>query len=220
MSKKISALIAVRKGSKRIRNKNVRRFAGTSLLEIKLRQLMRVPGIDEIVVSTDCKKMFEIATSRGASAYVRDKKFSSDNVPMNHVYEHLAGLATNDHILYAHVTSPLLKDASLEKCINEYQCLPRDCDSLATVKKLQEYMWDDYGPLNYDPGRHPRSQDLPCVYALNFAVNMIPKSLMIRKRNIVGEKFHPVVLDQIESIDVDEEEDFKMAELLYREYNK
>jgi len=218
--KKVTAIIAVRKGSKRIPEKNIRPFAGTSLLEIKLKQLCRIDGIDEIIVSTDCEKMSKIAMSHGAVVFMRDARLASDHVPMNEVYEYLAGLASCDHVMYVHVTSPLLKDASIDRCIREYQNMSPERDSLATVKSLKEYLWDKEGAINYDPSFHPRSQDLPEIYALNFAINMIPKDLMIKNRNIVGRKLHPVVLDNIESIDVDYQEDFDVAELIYKEMYK
>lgn len=218
--KKITAMIAVRKGSKRVPNKNIKKFADTSLLEIKIKQLSRMTGIDEIIVSTDCERMWDISNDYGVKAVMRDPALASDHIPMNEVYESLARLASYDHILYAHVTSPLLKDTSMNKCIIEYQALPDRFDSLATVKSLKEYMWNKDGPINYDPSHHPRSQDLPEIYALNFAVNMIPKDLMIEYRNIVGKRFHPVVLDSIESIDVDDQEDFEVSEMIYKEFYK
>ena len=49
---------------------------------------------------------------------------------------------------------------------------------------------------------------------------MIPKDLMIEYRNIVGKRFHPVVLDSIESIDVDDQEDFEVSEMIYKEFYK
>ena len=48
---KIKALVAVRSGSQRVVNKNIRPFAGSSLLEIKLNQLKRISNIVGIVVN-------------------------------------------------------------------------------------------------------------------------------------------------------------------------
>ena len=216
MSKEISALIAVRKGSKRVVNKNIRPFAGSSLLEIKIKQLTRIDGINEILVSSDCAKMIDIANRMGVIGVMRDPKFASDTIPMNLVYQHLASLAPSEHILYVHVTSPLLSDESLSRCIAEYNKLEEKYDSLASVSSLHEYIWTDEGAINYDPNSHPRSQDLPNYYALNFAVNLISKNAMVNRKNIVGEKFFPYYLDEIESIDVDTMTDFKVAEFLYR----
>ena len=81
MHKDISALIAVRKGSKRIPNKNIRSFAKSSLLEIKIKQLLRVKGINNIYVSTDCEEMFTLAKDLGAIVEFRDSYYTSDRVP-------------------------------------------------------------------------------------------------------------------------------------------
>ena len=76
-------------------------------------------------------------------------------------------------------------------------------------------MWLGEKAINYDPKRHPRSQDLPDIYALNFAVNLLPRELMIENRNILGNKFYPYMLDEVEAIDVDTEYEFMLAEYLY-----
>ena len=51
MNKKIVAIVPVRKGSKRIKNKNFKKFASSNLLEIKLKSLKKVNLIDQIIVS-------------------------------------------------------------------------------------------------------------------------------------------------------------------------
>ena len=72
----LKALIPVRKGSGRVKNKNIRPFAGSSLLEIKVKQLQRVEGIDEVCVNSDCDEMLDLATKLGATAIKRDPHFA------------------------------------------------------------------------------------------------------------------------------------------------
>lgn len=220
MRKKISALIAVRSGSKRVINKNIRPFANTNLLEIKIKQLLRTGVADEIIVSSDCEKMLKIAKDLGVKPIKREEYYTSDSVPMNEVYKHLADLCSYPHVLYVHVTSPLLSDKSLSECIKEYSCLDEPYDSLASVTKMHEYIWNKSKAVNYDPDHHPRSQDLPEYYSLNFAVNIISKKDMINRRNIVGKKFYPYFLNKLESIDVDTMFDFEIAEFMYSKRNK
>ena len=75
--KKITAVIPVRKGSVRVKNKNIKPFAGSSLLEIKIRQLKNVSQVDDIVVSTDCQEMAAIARGEGVKVHIRDKYHAS-----------------------------------------------------------------------------------------------------------------------------------------------
>ena len=62
---KIKAMVAVRSGSVRVQNKNIKPFAGSSLLEIKLRQLKRIPNLDGIVVNSNSDEMLGIAAGLG-----------------------------------------------------------------------------------------------------------------------------------------------------------
>ena len=57
----MAAVIPVRAGSRRLKNKNIAPFAGTTLLQYKIRQLQRVNEIDKIVVTSDSDLMLELA---------------------------------------------------------------------------------------------------------------------------------------------------------------
>jgi CMP-N-acetylneuraminic acid synthetase len=220
VTEKYCALIAVRKGSQRIKNKNIKDFCGTSLLEIKVKQALRSKLIDKVVVSSDCDEMLSISKSLGALTHKREDYFCSSSVEMNEVYENLAKNIDCDHVVYLHVTSPLLTDRSLNECITRYKNRKEQYDSLATVETVKKYLWNKNVPVNYDPNNHPRSQDLPRYDALNFAVNIISKENMVKNRNIVGKKFIAFSLEEIESIDVDNQFDFEIAEYFYKKLRK
>jgi CMP-N-acetylneuraminic acid synthetase len=215
----LKALIPVRKGSQRVRGKNVRPFCGSSLLEIKIEQLKRIEAIDEICVNSDCDSMLSIARDLGATPIKRQDHFASNEVPMNEVWRHLAENMDCTDVLYTNVTNPLILDATYTSMINEYKRikLERSYDSITSVHTVQEYLWHKNKSVNYDSSSHPRSQDLPNYYGLNFAISIIPRSLMIKRKNIVGNEFFPFYLDKIQSIDIDDEMDFKIAQSLYGE---
>ena len=65
---------------------------------------------------------------------------------------------------------------------------------------------------NYKISKMPRSQDLPDYYYLNFAVNILPKELILKKRNIIGNRFYPYFLNDTESFDIDTMDEFNTAE--------
>ena len=71
MNKKIVAIVPVRKGSKRIKNKNFKKFASSNLLEIKLKSLKKVNLIDQIIVSTDSPIAIKIAVKYNVSYHIR-----------------------------------------------------------------------------------------------------------------------------------------------------
>ena len=218
----ISALIAVRSGSERVKKKNIRPFAKeTSLLEIKLSQAARSKYLKNVYVSSDSDEMLDLANAFNAVGIKRDPHFASNTIPMNLVYEYMANQLDCEHIVYLHVTSPLLKNKTLDYCIEKYKSLDfAKYDSIATVNRLHEYLWKDGKPLNYNPDEHPRSQDLPKVFSLNFAVNIISRNKMIKLKNIIGKSFYPIVLEKEESIDVDTEFEWGIAEHLYLQQKK
>jgi CMP-N-acetylneuraminic acid synthetase len=212
----LKALVPVRAGSERVINKNIRAFAGSSLLELKVNQLLRIPEIDEVCVSSDCSDMLSLASRLGATPVERDPAYATSDIAMNDVYEHLALSMDCDDVLYTNVTSPLVTDETYRECIEKYFSLS-DHDSLSTVTLLKENLWLNGLAINYDPDYHPRSQDLPDIVYLNFAINIIKRSDMLSRRNVIGNKFYPWILGKIESMDIDDEEDFKIAELIYQE---
>jgi CMP-N-acetylneuraminic acid synthetase len=215
----INVLIAVRGGSKRVPRKNVRPFNGSSMLELKIQQALRLEDISGVVVTSEDEEMLEIADRLGATAMKRDSYYASDSVPMGDVYVHLASTLDCKDILWTPVTSPLVRDETVQECIQLYKHLEK-YDSVVTTNLIKEYLWIEDKAINYDPKRHPRSQDLPNIYALNFAVNILPRELMIKNKNILGDNFYAHMLDEIEAIDVDTEYEFMLAEFLYEKMRK
>ena len=215
----ITVLIAVRGGSKRVPRKNVRAFCGSSMLELKVQQALRLEGVNNVVVTSDDDEMLETAEKLGATPMKRDPYYATDTVPMGDVYVHLASTLDCKDILWTPVTSPLVQDKTVQDCIDIYQHLT-EYDSVVTTNIIKEYMWLDNKAINYDPKNHPRSQDLPDIYALNFAVNILPRELMIKNKNILGDDFYAYMLDEVEALDVDTEYEFMLAEILYEKMRK
>jgi len=213
----VTALIAVRAGSKRAPRKNIRPFADSNLLTLKIQQALRLNGINTVAVTSEDPEMLRIAEDLGVTALPRDPFYASDTVPMGDVYVHLASSLKCKDILWMPVTSPLVRDETIQNCIDIYKT-DITIDSVVTAHVLKEYLWLGDKAINYDPKRHPRSQDLPDVYALNFAANILPRELMIKNKNILGDNFHACMLDQVESVDVDTEYEFMLAEYLYEKY--
>jgi CMP-N-acetylneuraminic acid synthetase len=104
----ITAVVPVRKGSQRVKNKNIRPFAGSNLLKIKLDILMSVGLFDEIVVSTDSIEMSNIASQAGVRVHKRDPYYASSECNNSEFFENIAKSIESDVIAYTPVTSPLV----------------------------------------------------------------------------------------------------------------
>ena len=85
MSKNI-AIIPARKGSKRIKNKNIKLFNGYPMITWPIKNAIDSGIFDQVIVSTDSKKIANIATSYGAIVpFFREKRLSDDFTPVKDV---------------------------------------------------------------------------------------------------------------------------------------
>lgn len=218
---KITAVIPIRKGSQRVKNKNLKPFAGTTLLENKVRVLLQVPELDEIVINTDSEAAIDLVESRFQEAKIRTQKresyFASSECSGSEFFRHLGEVTNTDVFVYAPCTSPLVKPATISSCIRKFMEDVKDGshDSVASATLVKEFLWLNGTALNYDPCHAPNSQDLPDVLALNFAVSVIGRDDLINKCNIIGNRPDFVVTSDVESIDIDTPLDFYLAEQLY-----
>ena len=215
---KFKALVAVRSGSMRVQNKNLRPFCHSNLIKIKLEQLKRVPELDGIVLNSNDDTMLAIGKEAGVETVKRDPYYASNSVVMSEVFVNMAENIDTDIIVYANVTNPLLQDDTLRNAIKFYKEHKDEYDSVNSAHAIKEFMWLDGKPINYDPANQPRSQDLPNIMCPNAAFNILPKEVMIRDRNIVARKPYMFPIDYFEATDIDNMIDFEIAEFLYQKY--
>lgn len=212
----VIAMVPVRAGSTRVPNKNIRKFADTNLLELKLRVLKKVEGISDIVVSTDCSISADIARKNDTKVQWRNKYYAGSKVTNDKHWFHIAKTTPGDIVFFAQVCNPLLKVSSMQNALNSFLST-NVYDSLNSVSSEKKFLWQNGKPLNYDINVTPKSQDLPNIVSLNFGVTIIQRRSMLERKNVVGYKPAFFELDKIESIDIDELIDFKIAEVMYRE---
>jgi len=215
---KLTAVVAVRKGSQRIKNKNIRKFGDSSLLEMKLETLNKIPSIDEVVVNSDCNKMLAIGKKYGCLTHKREDHYASSIVNNSDFHKHIAEVTDTDFIFLAPTCSPFISVETHEKAIMEF--LFREYDSLTSVDVIKNHLWMDDEPLNYDLNNVPNSQDLPDVKRLNYGISIITKESMLENRSLIGNNPGFYELDHFESVDVDTPFDFFIAEQIHKKYFK
>ncbi len=209
---KVTAVIPVRGGSQRLKNKNLRLIGGESLLARKIRILKECDNVDSIVVNSDSDEMLDVAVRNGVMAVKRDSAYASSDTSTNDAIWHVLSNAPGEHVMWAQVTSPLLSRERIDFFISTYfDRLKEGYDSLTTYKPLKEYIWDEKGPINYEKGRHVNSQDLPSYKALTFSVMIINREQAVKRRYYIGEKPWFVEVTREEAVDIDDGEDLYIA---------
>lgn len=216
---KITAVIPIRSGSQRVKDKNLRPFAGTTLMEIKIKTLLEVPELTSIVVNTNSEEAINIVKekySKKIQIHRREEYYASSQCSGSDFFRHLGEVTETDIFVYAPCTSPFIKPETISQCIKSYLTNQNSCDCIASVSSIKEFMWLDGKPINYDPQHAPNSQNLPNIVALNFGVTVTSRDSLIKNCNIIGKQPKFVITDEIEAIDIDTPLDFYIAEQLYK----
>jgi len=211
----ITAIIPVREGSRRLKNKNVAPFAGTNLLINKINQLKQVTEIGDIVVSSDSEMMLAMAKSQGVSTHKRAIEYCDEKTKtFGEVVAHICENVTGDDILWATCTAPLVFPKHYREAINLYYnvALKQGYDSLVSMEKFKRYLWDDNGPVNYELGiKHVPSQQLPPLYYVTDGILLAPRKKMIEWKYFHGTNPYRYILDKRTCVDIDDGLDLACA---------
>jgi len=224
---KIVAFLPIRKGSQRVKNKNIRNFAGIDggLTFIKISQLLKVKKIDKIIVSTNDEKVKKIAKSFENEKIVIDNRpenLASSSTSTDDLIRYVPSIIKNSIVLWTHVTSPFVDEKIYEVMIEKYFEENNKYDSLMSVNKIQTFLWNSKKPINYnrDKEKWPRTQTIEPLYEVNSAVFIADIEIYKTLNDRIGNKPYLYELDKITSFDIDWEEDFEIAEILWRKYGK
>ncbi|WP_439596332.1 acylneuraminate cytidylyltransferase family protein [Falsiroseomonas sp.] len=203
-----------RAGSERVPNKNTRPFAGfqKGLVELKLRQMAAVPELAEIIVSSNDQQVLDYAADFAANLDARIKplprpdELGRSSTAMDDFILYIADLVQDGVIVWSHVTSPFVRGEDYRHFIREYEaCVAKGHDSLITVTTLHKFLWDEKGPINYNPHpiKWPRSQDIKPIMEINHAAYIMPFAVMREARDRIGAKpyFMPIAEDVAMDID-------------------
>ena len=186
-NEKIVAVVPVREGSSRIKDKNFQPFLNyKTLIHQKIDQLIKSNCFDEIYVSSDSRRVEEISNETGAIFIERGSYFCSSDARWDEVVVHiLESIPGNPHVGWAMVTSPLFR--RYDEAVKEYfESLKEGFDSLIGAKELNEYLIDEEGrPLFYGFGPwHPYTTEFKKMYSINdtfFIAKKIGESRVLKE---------------------------------------
>ena len=210
---KIALVIATRKGSKRIKNKSLKKFGKYNLTTLKLRQALKVGSFNNYYFSSDIESLNKYAKKLGYTLIHRPKKFLG-SATISDFAPYLQKFIREEHFCYLTNTSPLLKDSTIRKAIKIYKNLNiKKNDSLSTFESCHDFLWNEKSSINYKVKNQPKSQDLKKLYKFNPAICIIPTDLIGKVKNVIGHKPYKLVIRKPESIDIDTIYDYELARL-------
>lgn len=221
---KIAFFLPTRKGSERVKNKNTRPFAGIEggLVENKIKQLLSTKHVDEIILSTNDEVCMEVAQKitldRRLRIVARPDNLCLSSTNLQDLICYVPTITDADHILWGHVTTPLAGANEYDKGIELYfSKLHEGYDSLVGVTELKNFLLNREGKLinNTTNIPWPRTQDLEPLYEINHTMFLAKREVYIEQKNRIGVNPMLHVMDEIHSFDIDWEDDFTIAEVMY-----
>ena len=223
------ALVVARGGSKSIPRKNLAPLAGRPLIVWTIEAALRCPGLDRVIVSTDDAEIASVSRAHGAEApFLRPADLARDDTPTLPVVIHaLRWLADQEgyvpeHVMLLQPTSPLRTSEDIAGVLDLAE--ERRADSVISVSEASTHPHlakrITAEGLLVDFMDHPaveRRQDLEPVYALNGAIYLAKRSLLLEKQSFYGKVTYPYVMPLERSIDVDTPWDLQLCDLMLRE---
>jgi pseudaminic acid cytidylyltransferase len=218
---KTVAIIPARSGSKRIPLKNIKEFLGKPIITYSINAALRSKLFDKVFVLTDCNDIAQLSELNGASIpYIRSKKSSNDFAVLNDVisefYEN-----SSEHYDYGCLilaTAPLIDEKNLA---NSFDILRTEgFDSIRPVVEFdypiqKAFKMQERGLLKFyfdkvSLSSHNRSQDFEKTYHDAGQFYWFKYGGYLNTGNRGG---YPI--SKMEAQDIDDIEDWKIAELKY-----
>lgn len=210
---KTVAIVPMKLNNRRLPQKNTKSFTnGKPLCYYILSTLMKVKGVDEVYVYCSNPDIQEFIPE-GVKYLRRSANLDQDTTKMNEVLQCFAKDVPADVYVMTHTTAPFVKAGSIEKGLNAV--LSGEYDSSFAAKKLQDFLWKDGIPFNYELSNIPRTQDLPPLYEETSGFYIYRAEVMMTLNRRIGDKPFIVEVGEIESTDIDEPEDFAIADAIF-----
>ncbi len=223
---KTLAIITARGGSKRIPRKNIKEFNGKPIIAYSIEAALSSGAFDEVMVSTDDEEIAEISRKYGAKVpFLRSEKTSNDFATTADVMEEVINEYKNrgkDYELTACIypTAPFVTGEKLKNAVDILR--KSNSDALIPVVRFsyppQRAMEITDGKLVFRQPEYlsKRSQDLTPHYHDAGQFYVVRTESFLKNHAIMVGDILPLELSELEVQDIDNEVDWKLAELKYQ----
>ena len=208
---KIVAVMPIKLNNERLPGKNTMLLGGKPLLQYELDGLKSTNLIDSINVFCSNEDVIPFLPE-GVNFVERPEYLDLPTSNFNQIFEAFMDTMNADIYVYAHATAPFISVETMKECIEAV--MSGEYDSAFCAVKLQDYLWQNGEPLNFDASNLPRTQDLVPIYQETSGVYVFRKETYEKYRRRIGRKPFIKEVSFKESVDIDNPEDFELAEAL------
>ncbi len=218
---KIKVAIPLKTNSTRVQNKNLRPFHGKdSLFDVKAKQLLNVFQPEDVFVSCEDLAVRPHIEKYGFNFLHRDLSLTPNSAPWSDVIKDIVTkIDDTSDIMWVQVTQPLFDDFS--GVMKKWREIYDNYDSLTVVQKLRHHILNEHGmPVNFNFGYwHKISQELPNYYFVTWACFCMKREMLKQCYYNIGRNSYLYDTDA-NLVDIDTEDDFEIAKIIYSHFNK
>ena len=219
MSDRIAAFIPLKGHSARVPGKNLRSFGDRPLFQVIVNTLQDAELVGTIYIDTDDDEIATRAEQLEDVIVMRRKgHLLGDDVSVNWLIKDW--LVDHPEIslgLQTHATNPLLRSATIDEALVAWM-KNEPTTSLFTVTRHQARFYDrELNPINHNPNELLKTQDLPPMLEENSNLYAFTRSGFFENGTRITHDPMIWEMDPLEAIDIDEEHDFRLAEMVYPE---
>lgn len=222
------AIIPARSGSKGLKNKNIIDLCGKPLLAYSAEAAQKVNCFDKIILSTDSEEYARIGKEYGTEIMMRGENLSNDNATTFAVIEDILSRLENkpDYFVLLQPTSPMRNENHVKEAIELFEYNYSDYDFLVSVKEaehaniLVKPVGDDLSMENFDTDFSNYRRQGYKDYSPNGAIFIGKPDAYLEHKHFFGAKSIAYIMNKYDSVDIDDEFDYKFACLLMEERNQ
>ncbi len=213
--KSLTIYVNARTNSQRCKNKLLRTFVDTTLLDIALKKLKVLSSNYNVVFSAHEDILLDKAKSLDLPVYERSYESSIAEENIQGVFEVL-GYVDTEYVAFLNACCPFLSVGKIETAVDQF--IESDCISMSCVYKAREWLFHRNGNLVLDmSGISTKTCDY--VWRVTHSLNIYPRERFYLDEIIwKGVPNDPELfeIDRIESLDVDYEDEFYACEQVYK----
>lgn len=208
---KVVSFIPIKLNNQRLPGKNLIPLDGQPVCTYLFHTINQVENIKEKYVYCSDEKIKKYMPE-GMRFLKRDTYLDGFQVKGLELIEYFVRDVNADIYVLAHVTQPFTKVESIKNALNKV--LHEGYDSAFSAVMLQDYMWMNGKPFNYNMKDIIRTQDMEPVYMETGAFFIFRKEVFTELGQRIGNNPYIYVVDQFEAVDIDTVEDFEFAEVV------
>ena len=213
MKEKIVSFIPIKLNNQRLPGKNTMILNGRPLCDYLFETIVGIDTIDEKFVYCSDEAIcpyIDIYKNGNLRFLKRDKRLDGNEIKGLEIIDAFLRDVQADIYVLTHVTQPFTKAETIFKGIKKV--VEEGYDSAFSAIKLQDYMWLNGKPMNYDPKDIIRTQDMDPVYMETGAFFIFRREVFTQQGQRIGVKPYICEVDHFEAIDIDDRDDFLFAE--------